>query len=253
MRVHYNTYHAMLSQSSCNPPSSVDSVHFVLMDAALHPPLDVSHVPSDFINTMLQSMSLRDRFTCALVCKAWAQEAAAATRSIILREPRPCRIQDFSCLQRWLVKHGGHLGVLQLHDYRDDPAVLIALPCPQLQDLMLSGNLSLDRRVWGDIAAATKLTSVSLGWVRTACEQADVVSALTALPDLEQLTWSRVKCGRQQGLTDSKLLQKLTKLTALQLSFVEATEAPEHLGLLTRLQDLSLSDTDTWAAAGWLP
>jgi len=77
-----------------------------------------------------------------------------------------------------------------------------------------------------------------------------VVSALTALPDLEQLTWSSVRCRQTWGLSDSMLLQTLTKLTALKLSFVRVTAALEHLGLLTRLQDLSLAVTDEWAAAG---
>jgi len=62
--------------------------------------------------------------------------------------------------------------------------------------------------VWDQIASATKLTSVTLHSVWTDSQQADVVSALTALPDLEQLTWSRVRCGPQWGLSDSKLLQK---------------------------------------------
>jgi len=101
---------------------------------------------------MIQSMSLSGRFTCALVCKAWAEEAAAATRSIILRD----RIQDLSCLQRWLEKHGGQVEVLQLY-WCCDSAVLTALPCPQLQDLLLWGGLmSLHSRVWSDLAAATK-------------------------------------------------------------------------------------------------
>jgi len=35
------------------------------MDAAA--PLDLLHLPANFITMLLQSMSLRDRFTCALV------------------------------------------------------------------------------------------------------------------------------------------------------------------------------------------
>jgi len=154
-------------------------------------------------------------------------------------------------------KHGGQLEVLHLHEC-SHPAVLTALPCPQLQDvlelkqkadLLLGGWISLDGRVWSDIAAATNLTCVSLHAVWTESRQADVVSALTALPDLEQLTWRRVRCGRHLGLSDSKLLQKLTKLTALKLASDGAASALEHLGLLTRLQDLSLAVTAAWAAA----
>jgi len=209
-------------------------------NVAANAPLDL---PPNVINMTLQRMSLSERFTCALVCKAWAQEAAAATHSIILRH----EVQDLSCLQRWLAKDGAQVEVLQLHACRG-AAVLTALPCPQLQDLLLGGRCSLDSRVWNDIAAATKLTSVSL--VDTSCQQADVVSALTALPDLEQLTWHDDRCVQQSPLTDSMLLQQLTKLTALKLGFIGAADALEHLGLLTRLQDLSLTVSDAWAAAG---
>jgi len=103
--------------------------------------------------------------------------------------------------------------------------------------------------VLSDIAAATKLTSLSLDEVVADSQQAEVVSALTALPDLRQLTWSKVRCGGQLDLTDSMLLQKLTKLTALRLRCINAAEALEHLGLLTRLQDLSLADLVGWPAA----
>jgi len=112
------------------------------MDDAL-PPLDLSRVPSNFISMMFQNMSLSDRLKCALVCKAWAQEATAATaatRSIILRD----RIQDLSSLQRWLDTNGDQLEVL--HDC-PDAAVLTALPCRQLHDLLLRGKISLDSRV----------------------------------------------------------------------------------------------------------
>jgi len=212
------------------------------MDAA-RPALDLSRAPSSFFTMMLQSMPSKDRFTCALVCKAWAQEATAATHSITFRD----RVRDLSSLQRWMEKHGGQVEVLQLYDSHGAP-VLTALPCPQLKDLQLRGRFSLDSRVWSDIAAATKLTSVWLESVHIASQQADVVSALTALPDLQQLTWWQVACGRQ-WLTDRKLLQKLTKLTALTLRAGNVL-ALEHLGSLTRLQDLIIFVGVHWAAAG---
>jgi len=212
------------------------------MDAAARP-LDLSCAPTNFIVMLLQSLSLRDRFTCALVCKAWAEAATAATRSIALEH----KVQDLSCLQRWLEQHGKHLDVLQLHDC---DAALTALPCPQLQNLLLKGRCSIDSHVWSNIAAATKLTFVSLEGVETASPQAEVVSALTALPDLEQLSWSGVACGQQRALFDSMLLQKLTKLHALKLEYVAEAQALEHLGVLTGLEDLSLAVTKDWAAAG---
>jgi len=80
-----------------------------------------------------------------------------------------------------------------------------------------------------------------------------VVSALTALPDLQQLIWGLMYCsigqGAQEGLSESLLLQQLTQLTALKLHFVTAA-ALEHLGSLTKLQRLSITVTEPWAAAG---
>jgi len=112
--------------------------------------------------------------------------------------------------------------------------------------------------VWDDLAAATKLTSVSLDFVKTT-SPADVMSALTALPDLQQLTWACVVCDGDELLSDSLLLKQLTRLTALQLEDVTA-EALEHLSSLNKLQHLSLSCSKTvrsditnvaeWAAAG---
>jgi len=216
------------------------------MDASTCLPLDLSHAPFDVITVVLSRMALSDRMTCALVCKAWAEAATAATRSIILEHT-----VDISCLQRWLEKHGDHLEVLQLHQCGN--AALTALPCPRLQDLLLYtpwGDLTIWSRVWSDIADATKLTSVSLSGVKTAAGQADVVSALTALPDLQQLTLSYAQCSGNRRLSDSLLLKQAAQLTALELARV-TPEALEHLGLLTKLQHLDIAAAEEWDAAGY--
>jgi len=74
-----------------------------------------------------------------------------------------------------------------------------------------------------------------------------VVSALTALPDLQQLTWRAVQCGQQERLSDSRLLQQLAKLTGLDLKAVSA-EALQHLDCVSKLQHLSISGAPEWAA-----
>jgi len=227
------------------------------MDAAA--PLDLAHAPLDIIINVLESMSLEERFTCALVCKVWAEAATAATRSIILSKRRGQK--DLSCLQTWLEKHGDQLEVLQLEVLQLDvldkcpcPA-LTALPCPQLQHLLLSvasGSINVSSSVWNGIAAATKLTSVSLKSIKTASQQEDIVSALTALPNLKQLTWRIISCGDGdccRQLSDSLLLQSLTRLTALELGGVTAP-ALQHLGSLAKLQRLSIDGAHDWTAAG---
>jgi len=218
--------------------------------AAYYVPLDLSHAPLDVITTIMESMPLRDRFTCGLVCKAWAEAATAATRRIVTH-----RVQDFSCLQTWLCNQGKHVEELQLHESGD--VILSALPCAQLEKLLLEGRFAtssvyLDTRVWSDIAAATKLTSLTLSFVNTNAQPADVVSALTALPDLEQLTWDSINYFSvlQRGLADSMLFQKLTKLTALRLDYVAEAEVLVYLSLLTRLQDLSIGAAEDCTAAG---
>jgi len=55
---------------------------------------------------------------------------------------------------------------------------------------------------------------------------------------------------RERQLSDSRLLQHLTRLTSLELRSV-AAEALQHLSLLTKLQHLSTHSPYTWAAAGY--
>jgi len=211
--------------------------------------LDLSHAAPNIISIILSSMPLRDRFICALVCKAWAEAATAATHTIILED----RTQDLSSLQTWLEKHGHRLEVLQLQACYN--AALTALPCwAKLKKLLLQGSMyhdpvSIASRTWGGIASATKLTSVSLERVQTASQQADVVAALTALPNLEQLTWDSVHCSGEEPLSDSSLLQGMTRLTSLVLHGLTAA-ALQHLGSLTKLQHLSIRAEDDWPAAG---
>jgi len=225
--------------------------------------VDASDAPLDVITALLEHMDLNQLFTCALVSRDWAKAAAAtATKSIVKQG-----LRDFTQLQQWLEKNGGQVETLQLLECASD---LNRLPCPQLQDLVLHGDrhwahgpyrglstpyLGLGSRVWSDIAAATKLTSLSLDMASTTATQADVVSALAALPDLQQLTWQEVGCNtrifqRVWDLSDSGMLQQLTRLTGLELGFV-TVGALQHLSSLTKLQHLSVHSPNPWAAAGY--
>jgi len=103
----------------------------------IDPPINLPRAGSDVIISVLESLPLKDRFTCALVCKAWAEAAGAATRQIALKPP----LQDLSSLQHCLQKHGKNLETLQLRQF-SKAAPLIALPCPQLQSLLLCGKES---------------------------------------------------------------------------------------------------------------
>jgi len=216
------------------------------MENPTGPLLDLSHADPDIITKILGSMPLRERFICALVCKAWGEAATAATHSIIIIIHR---VQDFSGLQHWLNKHGNGLEVLQLHACCEG-AKVDALPCcAKLQDLLLHGQyFSIASRTWADITSATRLTSISLVSVQTASQQADVVAALTALPNLEQLTWRDFYCSNHQWLSNSSLLQHMTWLTSLDLWGATAA-ALQHLGSLSKLQHLSISAARDWPSS----
>jgi len=202
----------------------------------------------DALIAIMQRLELTDRFKCALVCRPWADAATAATRSVVKTESF-----DVSSLQQWLKRHGNQIEVLHLNLHSE--TALTALPCPELRDLQMSdlacadGHLAIGSGAWSDIAAATKLTSVSLSWVDTPF-QPEAVSALTALPHLQQLSWcslrSGVKKDLQTDLSDSALLQHQTQLTSLKLQGVTA-EALQHLGSLSKLQHLSIKRASVMA------
>jgi len=231
------------------PPQQCPFMTDTMDTTDLDPIIDVMQTPS-IIALWLQNMTNKERFTCSLVCTAWAEAAAAATHSIILEH----RIQDLSSLQHWLEKHGDAIEVFQIQGC-NTAAALTALPCPQLQNLQLctyfSGKLSIDGQFLRDIAAATNLTSVMMDNVQTPFTQAAVVSALIALPALKQLTWRRVQCSDKIGLVDDRLIHRLTRLTSLELFRVSAA-ALQHLGSLSQLQHLSVSTSyaGKWVAAG---
>jgi len=77
-------------------------------------------------------------------------------------------MRHFTRLQEWLDRNGNQIETLHLHG----SGVIARLPCAQLQDLLLHGvgpyaKLILGSRVWRDIDAATKLSSVQLEAVST--------------------------------------------------------------------------------------
>ena len=92
---------------------------------------------------------------CALVSRTWNDAAAAVTSTIDLPA-----YADTDSLQQWLQHHGSNLSKLHMHAATGR---LTALPCPNLNDLLLRGSgLQLSRSVLGAIDAASRLTSVVL-------------------------------------------------------------------------------------------
>lgn len=191
-----------------------EDLHTMSLDVAMCA-LKLSSAPQDVITAVLATMGLKQRFTCALVCRAWAR--AAATRTLDLR-----RREDVLGLQQWLEKYGNQLTFLCLCTRRQ--GTLTTLPCAQLQDLQLTGGhiqeFHIASSVWSDIAAATKLTYVQLEVLHTESTPAEVMSVLARLPGLQWLMLHRVAfSGQYFGLREehSLTLQQLTQITHLTL------------------------------------
>jgi len=202
---------------------------------------------------IMNSLTVKERFSCALVSKAWAKAippaAAAATVRIVKHG-----LYDLKGLQQYLHRSGSRVLALQLHGCSGS---FTGLPCTKLQELIkgsitakiqLLHSLSMDGSLGIDLAAAASLTSLSLAHVSSASHEADVVAAVARLQGLRQLTWSNVQCGGNPTLLDSRLLQQLRWLTYLDLRSASA-QALQHLGSLTKLQHLSLEVPYDWASA----
>jgi len=202
----------------------------------------VSDLPTGIAVNILSKMDIRQRFSCALVCIEWGKAAAAATNpsSVVYLNDSHDRIR----LQGWLQKHGNRLQVLLLQADSAD-YLPTALPCPKLRDLQLHCNVSyswqpaVDDRVWEAISAARQLKTVSLSKLRAARSSENVMALLAALPNLQHLGWCSVQCCGERYLPAVPSLQRLTKLTGLDLKDV-AAGALEQLSAFTRLRHLSL-------------
>jgi len=180
-------------------------------------------MPSNVITMLIHSMSLSDRVKCALVCKGSGSNRGntqphTGAHSIILRD----KVQDLSSLQAWFEKHGGQVRCCSCMSAMVNLADGTALSTGHVHRTvdrqktsiaarLLHGRIgfNIDSTMWDDIASATKRRSLRLylAWTASASRRS---VRLTALPDLEQLTWHRVRCGPQRGLSDSKVLRKLT-------------------------------------------
>jgi len=198
----------------------------------------MSDLPKEVLESILGHMVIRQRFSCAQVSQKWKAAATAATRTIVLHKKHG-EIR----LQRWLEMHGSQLQALQLQAsatyYLPE-----ALPCPQLEDLHLHAETcyswhSVDDRVWDDISAATKLKSVSLDNLKAARGSEEIMALLAALPNLHHLAWRSMDCCGERYLPGVPSLQRLTKLTGLELKDVTAG-ALEQLSAFTKLRHLSV-------------
>jgi len=195
----------------------------------------------------------------ARVCSSWVEAAAAATRSIQLRST------NTDNLQQWLHSRGA--SVLQVNLLQAS-GVITTLPCPKLQDLVLS-NSSVDLRpgsqLLQDLCSAAALTSLHLH-DGTYQGEPDLAAVLLALPNLQELCllsecheqYFQVQDSSQHASTAS-LLQD-SPAPSLQLWSAHGDPADglktftdngmQFMCTLTKLRLLALSSTQGVTAAG---
>jgi len=219
-----------------------------------------STLPRTALINILEHSGLQERLhDHAMVCKNWAEAAAAATTSISLH---PCH--DMESVQRFLHQHGASVTSLQLLEAGGQQ--LQRLPCPGLVDLVL-----LDCRMedpdasqaclFTDLAAATRLTRLGLMGVDV-LENAEgagdlyaAVARLRSLRDLvlvyvteplaeDQPPQHRFAPARAGGAlpVPSTLLQHMQHLTRLFLQEGIVQSSTQHLNTLTKLRYLHLED-----------
>lgn len=101
-------------------------------------------------------------------------------------------MQDLGCLKRWMEEDNSSL--VQLHDCKGGCLDCSGCVC-SCETRIADSTCSAAHQQQGVglyIAVGAKLASLSLRSVLAASQQADVVSTL---PDLEQLQWHSMNCG----------------------------------------------------------
>jgi hypothetical protein len=163
------------------------------------------HLPQEVLIQVLQRVQQRQRLrSCSLVCHAWNQAAAAATKGITLEV---AGINNSSITQ-WLRKHGSNLTRLKLTSGSFRSGQLLCLPYVQLTQLRsfhLEGFL-LDAE---EPAAAATGSNPSSKHGSSSSSSSNLLSHLSSLTQLhlQKITF---------GGCFSKGLRSLAALTALQ-------------------------------------
>lgn len=198
-----------------------------------------SALPCEIMQRIMQHVPLRQRLgfgsCCSLVCRSWAEAAAAATDSIVLDH---CTAAD--SLQLWLHNHGSKLTKLHLHAANGE---LTELPCPRLKDLLLTEESCLSKTQLG---SAQSLSTTDLQHLHFLdLKTPKVTSMLAGLQSLEQLSLS----GTLPPL--NACILQLSRLTRLELArrnergkqpsggTLEVPQRPSRLQQLSRLPKLS--------------
>lgn len=211
----------------------------------------ISDLPRGCLVHILQFLQLSERLhDCALVSKAWAEAAAAATFSINRSQ---VDVHCCGAVMCWASTCAQQLSSLQLTGAPaadpSDAAVLQLRPLPALQQLhLLKVSLQLAAPV-NPLLALSTLTELQL---RSCAVLPDMraLSALSVLAHLQRLVLSIPVPALQQSsnpapqwsLPSSTTWSHLTSLTQLDLASQHNVTGPwlQELSVMTQLQELLL-------------
>lgn len=188
-------------------------------------------LPTAALVVIFKPLPQAQRHACALVCKSWAEAAAAASDSIIVGT---CR--NTASLQLWLERNGRPLQKLHVHAA---DAHLTALPCPHLKDLLLPTAPDTT----GLAAATAALQQLSMQ--ATAASPDPELHPAPAQGNILQRLVQLERLELPGGLTDAALqhVSKLTKLHHLQLGHLRHAKPAAVIGL-QQLRSLTFLQLD---------
>jgi len=240
--MHASRVDSPLSGAMSTPVLKPFSAHTQLLD-----------IPAAILHSIIQHVPVKERLGgFALVCRAFHAAAVAATNSIEIESMNsPMQFED---LLSWLKKYGNVVSTLKIQ--QGHWSSLKSLPCQHLWNLKLL-NMSLQlvptESHPGVLSTCTGLTKLSLTYCYVNSRPEEIsdpdsnalthFSVLTNLQHLH-LTAAFAKKGYRVVVVDfpAILLSHLVRLTHLQLSHYQQSNALEHLSALSALQHLTLSN-----------
>ena len=211
-------------------------------------------LPESVLVKILKKVPQHDRLSrAALVCKAWAAAAAAATTVITLKRVNAATAAGLSS---WLQQHGrGAVEAIRVPTNRND-LVQIQLPCDGLAKLCILhlhncalqfSTSSTSSRVGAQARPAIVLPAL-YSLIFNRCTQPLATASHLECPRLKFLqlypSFDDRPLGSRQQLEAalSSLLQRLPELTLLGLGHDFISDAPlAQLSCLQKLQQCSLS------------
>ena len=212
----------------------------------------VGFLPDEVLKLVMQYVPLGQRLgSCCLVNRGFHAAAVAATGELDLYCWGVSNPTSADSLLMWLEHYGQQLTYLRMKSFQPFPRLLQQLPCPNLQELVLSDGCSLQLGPAADgtpgvIQGCTKLKRLELQCNIIDAPAGPVVGdSLSQLLQLEHLQvapalpYNRIPGGYSIRGLHSSTLPCLKHLTYLEVHGLSVDNLAQ-LGCLTNLQELHL-------------